>query len=104
MAMTKENIEIGKRILELEKQVNEMHLAFERYRQGLDQILPAWERLELDLIWYSKRRIYDLRLSNQMDRVLYKFQNRKRIWLRWVKEYHQGRGVEEERTKAVRSA
>ena len=103
MAMTKENIEIGRRILDLEKRIDEMHFAFERYRQGLEQRLPAWEKLELDLIWYSRRRIYDLRLSNQMDRVLYKFQNRKKIWLRWVEEYQESRREEEERKRAARS-
>ncbi|MBW1946010.1 MAG: hypothetical protein JRJ51_24775, partial [Deltaproteobacteria bacterium] len=57
--------------------------------------------LELDLIWYSRRRLYDFELSSQMDRVLYKFQNRKKIWLRWVEEYHQKRREEEEERKQL---
>lgn len=96
MAMTKENYEIRMHIFGLERQIDEMHLDFERYRQGLEQVMPAWEKLELDLIWYSRRKLYDFELSHQMDRVLYKFQNRKKIWLRWVEEYHQKRKEEEE--------
>ncbi|MBW2208384.1 MAG: hypothetical protein JRG79_15870 [Deltaproteobacteria bacterium] len=94
--MTKENYEIRMHIFGLERQIDEMHLDFERYRQGLEPVMPAWEKLELDLIWYSRRRLYDFELSSQMDRVLYKFQNRKKIWLRWVEEYHQKRKEEEE--------
>ena len=82
MSMTKENYEIRIHIFGLERQIDEMHLDFERYRQGLEPVMPAWEKLELDLIWYSRRKLYDFELSSQMDRVLYKFQNRKKIWLR----------------------
>ena len=99
MAMTKENYEIRMQIFELERQIDEMHLDFERYRQGLEQKMPEWEKLELDLIWFSRRKFYDLVLSNQMDRVLYKFMNRKKIWLRWVEEYHQKREEEKEEEK-----
>ena len=96
MSMTKENYEIRIHIFGLERQIDEMHLDFERYRQGLEPVMPAWEKLELDLIWYSRRKLYDFELSSQMDRVLYKFQNRKKIWLRWVEEYHQKRKEEQE--------
>jgi len=99
MSMTKENYEIRMHIFGLERQIDEMHLDFERYRQGLEPVMPAWEKLELDLIWYSRRKLYDFELSSQMDRVLYKFQNRKKIWLRWVEEYHQKRKEEEEEEK-----
>ena len=96
MAMTKENYEIRMHIFDLERQIDDMHLDFERYRQGLEQRLPEWEKLELELVWYSRRKLYDIELTNQMDRVLYKFQNRKKIWLRWVEEYHEKLKEEEE--------
>ena len=96
MGMTQENYEIRMHLLDLESQIDDMHLVFERYRQGLEEIMPEWEKLELDLIWYSRRKLYDLELTGQMDRILYKFQNRKKIWLRWVEEYHQKLKEEEE--------
>jgi hypothetical protein len=99
MSITRENYEIRLYIFGLERQLDEMHLKFERYRQGLEQRMPNWEKLELDLVWYSRRKLYDLELTNQMDRVLYKFQNRKKIWLRWAEEYHQKLKEEEERKK-----
>ena len=65
-----------------------MHLAFQRYRVGDEKKVPDWENVERDLIAFSRRRIFDIELSKQLDRVMYKFQNRKKIWLTWLEEYH----------------
>ncbi len=67
-----------------------MHLDFQKYCQGLDPKMPEHERLERELLFFSRRKIFDLELSKQLDRILYKFQNRKRIWLRWADEFQQG--------------
>ncbi|MBW1667606.1 MAG: hypothetical protein JRJ66_06050 [Deltaproteobacteria bacterium] len=50
--------------------------------------MPDWESLERQLIVFSRRKLIDLELSRHLDRVLYKFQNRKKIWLKWVQEFH----------------
>lgn len=90
MSVSKENIEIRDRILNFEKRIDEMHLAFQKYSQGEQYRVPNWDKLEVELINFSRYKIYDLALSNNLDRVLYKFQNRKKIWLKWVDEFHRG--------------
>jgi len=90
MPISKELQETRSRILDLEKRIEEMHLNFQRYCQGLDPKMPDHERLERELLSFSRRKIFDLELSKQLDRILYKFQNRKRIWVRWAEEFQQG--------------
>ena len=87
MSISKEILEIKNKIFGLEQRIEDMHLEFQKYCKGLDTRMPDWEQLQRDLLQFSKRKIYDIVLSKQMDRVLYKFQNRKSIWLRWVEEF-----------------
>jgi hypothetical protein len=58
--------------------------------------MPEWEQLQRELLQFSKRKIYDMVLSKQLDRVLYKFQNRKSIWLRWVEQFQSASGTKGE--------
>jgi hypothetical protein len=90
MSVSKENIQIRNRILDFEKRIDDMHLAFQKFAQGEQYKEPEWEKLEMELITYSRNKIFDLALSKNLDRVLYKFQNRKKIWLKWVDELHRG--------------
>jgi hypothetical protein len=68
-----------------------MHLGFQKYTKGIEARMPDWERFQQDLLQFSKRKIYDLVLSKQLERVLYKFQNRKIIWLRSIDEFQHAR-------------
>ena len=88
MPVSGENIKIKNTIFGFEKRINEMHLEFEKYHAGVEKVMPDWEGLERDLIVFSRRKVVDLALSKQLDRVMYKFQNRKKIWLKWVEEFH----------------
>ena len=88
MLISEENLKTRNTIFDFEKRIEEMHLGFQKYRKGLESRRPDWERLERELINFSRKRLYDLELSKQLDRVLYKFQNRKAIWLKWVEEFH----------------
>ncbi len=88
MSVSKENIQIRNRILDFDKRIEEMHLAFQKYSQGEEYRVPNWEKFEMELITYSRNKIFDLALSNNLDRVLFKFQNRKKIWLKWIDESH----------------
>jgi len=90
MPISKELQETRSKILEFERRIEEMHLDFQKYCQGLDPKMPDHERLERELLFFSRRKIFDLELSKQLDRILYKFQNRKRIWLRWAEEFQHG--------------
>lgn len=91
MSISKENLEIKNKILEFERKIEEMHLGFQKYTKGIESRMPDWERFQQDLLQFSKRKIYDLVLSKQLDRVLYKFQNRKSIWLRSVDDFQHAR-------------
>jgi DNA repair exonuclease SbcCD ATPase subunit len=88
MLISPENMAIRNSLQQLEKRIEDMHSDFQRYYQGIEQKVPEWERLEADLLQFSRKKIYDLELSKQLDRVQYKFQNRKKIWLRWLEESH----------------
>jgi hypothetical protein len=88
MKISRENYDIRRKIIEFEKKTEEMHQDFYKYYNGLEQVMPNWEGLERELVLYAKRKILDLELSKNLDRVLYKFQNRKKIWLTWVEEIH----------------
>lgn len=90
MALSSELQQTRNRILDYEKRIEDMHLDFQRYCQGLDPRMPDYAGLEREILLFSRRKIFDLELSKQLDRVLYKFQNRKRIWVRWAEEFQQG--------------
>ena len=97
MSISKENLEIKNKILEFERKIEEMHLGFQKYTKGIESRMPDWERLQQELLHFSKRKIYDLVLSKQLDRVLYKFQNRKGIWLRSIADFqHSGKSKEKD--------
>ncbi|MFC1820868.1 hypothetical protein ACFLZG_07295 [Thermodesulfobacteriota bacterium] len=88
MLISQENYEIRNRVIGFEKRIEEMHMDFYNYYNGLEQKMPDWEGFERELILYSRKRISDLELSKNLDRILYKFQNRKKIWLKWAAELH----------------
>ena len=88
MLISEENLKARNSIFDFEKRIDDMHLDFQKYRKRLETKMPDWQRLEKDLINFSRKKVYDLELSKQLDRVLYKFQNRKSIWLKWVEEFH----------------
>ena len=88
MQVSRQNYDIRIKIMEFEKRTEEMHQDFYKYYNGLESKMPDWEMFEKELIEYSRRRITDLELSKNLDRVLYKFQNRKKIWLTWHDELH----------------
>ena len=96
MQISKENYELRRDIQRFEKRIEEMHQAFYKYYNGIEKVLPLWENLERELLLYSKKTIFDSQIKNNLDRILYKFQNRKKIWLTWVEEYHHKRDNEEE--------
>ncbi|MCF8062201.1 MAG: hypothetical protein K9M82_06775 [Deltaproteobacteria bacterium] len=87
MLISKENREIRDAVLGFERRIETMHLEFQKYRLGEADRMPEWERLEREILAFSRRRVFDLELSNHLDRVMHKFQNRKKIWLRWAEEY-----------------
>jgi hypothetical protein len=99
MPISKEIQETRSKIFDFEKRIEEMHLDFQKYCQGLDPRMPDYENLERELLFFSRRKIFDLELSKQLDRILYKFQNRKRIWLRWAEEFQQGVHQKEQQPK-----
>lgn len=88
MQVSRQNYDIRIKIMEFEKRTEEMHQDFYKYYNGLEPKMPDWEMFQKELIEYSRRRITDLELSKNLDRVLYKFQNRKKIWLTWHDELH----------------
>jgi hypothetical protein len=100
MAISSELQKTRSKILDFEKRIEEMHLDFQKYCHGLDPKKPDHERLERELLFFSRRKIFDLELSKQLDRILYKFQNRKRIWLRWAEEFQQGVHAKEQEPKS----
>jgi hypothetical protein len=89
MLISKENRELREAILGFERRIETMHLDFQRYRLGEADRMPGWERLEREILMLSRRKVFDLELRNHLDRIMHKFQNRKKIWLRWAEEYQQ---------------
>jgi hypothetical protein len=87
MSISKENLEIKNKIFDLEKRIENMHLDFQKYCQGTETRMPGWEQLQTELLQFSKRKIFDMVLAKQLERVLYKFQSRKTIWLKWVEQF-----------------
>ena len=96
MKISKENYDIRSKIMDFEKRTEEMHQDFYKYYNGLEPVMPNWEAFERELVLYSRRKILDLELSKNLDRVLYKFQNRKKIWLIWAEEIHHAAQTDEE--------
>ncbi len=90
MLISKEIQETRSKILDFEKRIEEMHLDFQKYSQGIEPRMPDYQRLERELLFFSRRKIFDLELSKQLDRILYKFQTRKRIWVRWAEDFQRG--------------
>ena len=88
---SQEKQEIRNTILNFDKRVEEMHLEFQKYRQGDAERMPEWEKLERDMFIFSKRKIIDLELSKNLERIMFKFQNRKKMWLQWAEEYHKAK-------------
>jgi hypothetical protein len=89
MELPGEQTQLMDAILLLERMIDQMHAQFDNYRHGEIHVLPDWQRFERQLLFFSRRRPHSLELSNQLDRVLFKFQARKRVWLRWAEEFHQ---------------
>ncbi|MGM0662856.1 MAG: hypothetical protein ACQET7_01580 [Thermodesulfobacteriota bacterium] len=90
MLVSTENRKLRDEILRFDRRIEQMHVDFLAYRAGEAQKMPEWEGLERELLGFSRRKINDLEIRNQLDRVMYKFQNRKKIWLRWAAEYQAG--------------
>ena len=84
MALSEEKQKLIDTIADFDNQINRMHAQFHKYHTRETKIRPDWERLESRLRGFSGQKIFDIQLSGQLDRVLYKFQNRKKIWLRWI--------------------
>jgi nucleoid-associated protein YejK len=82
--LSEENRKIRDAILDFDQQIEQMHAEFHKYFSGKTKKRPDWEKLEKRLINFSRKKIIDFGLSTQLDKVLYKFQNRKRIWLSWI--------------------
>jgi len=97
MKISKENYDIRRDLQRFDKRIEDMHQDFYMYYNGIEKTLPDWEGLERELLLYVKKRILDRELSSNMDRILYKFQNRKKIWLNWVEEYHHKLDKKEEK-------
>ena len=87
MLISDENLKIRNVIFEFDRRIELMHLDFQKYSQGLEARMPDWEKLERDLIVFSRRKLIDLELSKHLERILYKFQTRKGIWLKWAEEF-----------------
>jgi hypothetical protein len=86
MLISNENIEIKNKLFDFDKRIEDMHLEFYKYYTGEERRLPDIENLEREILVFSRKKIIDLELSKNLDRILFKFQNRKRIWLSWVEE------------------
>jgi hypothetical protein len=86
MLISPENLEFKNQIFAFEKRIENMHLDFYKYYTGEEYRLPDFQGFERELLSFSRRKINDIELSKNLDRVLYKFQNRKKIWLGWVEE------------------
>jgi len=86
MLISGENIETRNRLSDFERRIEDMHLEFYKYYTGEERRLPDMQKFERDILLFSRKKIMDLELSKNLDRVLFKFQNRKKIWLAWVEE------------------
>jgi len=87
MGILSDHTKYREAIFLFDKQIDRMHVEFDRYRRGEIHRMPDWQRLERDLLSFSRRKPSSLELSNQLERVLFKFQVRKRVWLQWVESF-----------------
>ena len=90
MSVSAERLEFMKAITAFDGRIDKMHVDFQKYCKGELFRMPNWERLEMDLIQFSRRKILEIVIQKNLDRVLFKFQNRKKIWLRWADEFQRG--------------
>jgi len=95
MLISTQNREIRDAVMRFDRRIEEMHLEFQKYRAGDVRKMPEWQAFEREILVFSKRKILDLELSKHLERVMLKFQNRKKIWLRWIEEYHMQPRTEE---------
>jgi hypothetical protein len=86
MLISPENLEIRNQIFDFERRIDNMHMEFYKYYTGEVNRLPDLQRFEREVLVFSRKRITDIELTKNLERVLYKFQNRKKIWLSWVEE------------------
>lgn len=86
--VSQETPKIKNTIRELDRRIEAMHQAFIKYYHGETYQVPAWEQLENELVTFSRKGVSDVELSLQLDRILHKFQNRKKIWRKWIDETH----------------
>jgi len=84
MLLSEEKLKIRNAILDFDRQIEQMHMEFHKYHHGETNKRPDCEKLERSLLDFSRRKLFDFQLSAQLDRVLFKFQNRKKIWLSWA--------------------
>jgi hypothetical protein len=84
MVLSEEKQKLLDTIVDLDNQIDQMHVQFHKFHTQETKIRPDWTRLESKLRSFSRKKIFDIQLSGQLDRVLFKFQNRKRIWLSWI--------------------
>ena len=84
MVLSEEKQKLLDTIVDLDNQIDQMHVQFHKFHTQETKIRPDWTRLESKLRSFSRKKIFDIQLSGQLDRVLFKFQNRKKIWLSWI--------------------
>ena len=84
MLLSEEKLKIRNAIRDFDQQIEQMHAEFHKYHHGETKKRPDWEKLERNLVDFSRKSIIDFQLSAQLDRILFKFQNRKKIWLGWA--------------------
>ena len=84
MPISEEKQKILDTIVDFDNQIDRMHAQFHKYHTKETKIRPDWARLESKLRDFSGQKIFDVQITGQLDRVLYKFQNRKKIWLGWI--------------------
>jgi hypothetical protein len=87
MSVSDERLSVMKAITTFEGRIEKMHLDIQKYCKEELYRMPDWEKLEADLLQFSRRKIMEVVMQKNLDRVLFKFQNRKKIWLRWVDEF-----------------
>ena len=88
MVGSQERQKTRNKINDFEKRIDEMQLEFGKFRHGDRETMPDWQGLEKEIFIFSKRKIFDLELSKNLDRIMFKFQTRKKIWIQWAEEYH----------------
>ena len=79
-----ERSEIIRALSSFERRIDDMHVEFQKYHHGEDNRTPDWHKLEDDLLNFSRRTFYEVVISKNLDRLLFKFQNRKKLWLSWI--------------------